>query len=125
MRLYPVSRPQTLLELSLVECTLEGSGIRYIVNNRYMFGLFGLPPVPGYSDCCVYVSFDDFDDAQVLLETIKKDVGETSLSVKHRLRAIVETYVSGHFVARGANLSSDADSEDDKSGATSAAQSPQ
>jgi hypothetical protein len=92
-----VFAPYTQLDLSLAECFLEGAGIGYVVRNRHAFSVFGIPPVPFYSDAQVFVASDDFEDAHAILASLDA-AAQDRASLGQRARAIAETYVFGQFV---------------------------
>jgi hypothetical protein len=97
MRLKPVFIPITQLDLSLAECFLEGSGINYIVHNRNTFSTLAFPPISSYSDCSVYVSPDDYEDASVILSELLYPT-QPARPIQYKLRLILETWLFGQFV---------------------------
>jgi hypothetical protein len=98
MHLRPVFRPSTLLELSIVECMLEGADIPCYVHNRYTFSVFGFPRVEGYSDCAVFVAPVDFDDASALLAEFISNFQTFDLDLRSKVRVVIEAWLTGQFL---------------------------
>jgi hypothetical protein len=92
---------------------LEGAEIPYFVLNRYAFGVFGLPPVPGYSDCRVFVSAAHLDEATALLADLAHDFAALEMTPLQKIRVVVETYFTGAFVAARRPSQLTADEPDD------------
>jgi hypothetical protein len=97
MHLKPVFTPQTQLDLSLAVCFLDGAGIRYVVHNRNTFSTFAFPPVPAYTDCGIFVSADDYEDASAILSDLQRP-GDAVAPLRYKLRLIFETWFFGRFV---------------------------
>jgi Putative prokaryotic signal transducing protein len=99
MALRPLYIPSTQLDLSLAECFLQGAGIPCLVLNRYAFGVFGLPPVSGFSDCRIFVAPEHFEDATALLADLVRDFAAFNMTPQQKLRVIVEGYFMHAFAA--------------------------
>jgi hypothetical protein len=125
MALRPLYVPATQLDLSLAECFLQGAGIPCLVLNRYAFGVFGLPPVSGFSDCRLFVAPEDFEDATALLADLANDFTALNMTPRQKLRVVVEGYFMHAFAAVRRTRQTTSDDVDLADDVTSFAPPPQ